>query len=199
MARIARGLNSLSGARLTPNVVTLASLAGHVPIAWLISQGYLDYGAIGLIIFGLFDTLDGELARLQERASATGMLLDSSTDRMKEVLLYAGIVAFLLDMGSETAIIAAVGALGASLITSYLNAWGEVVMATVPRKLGHQVNKALRTGILGFEVRMTLLVIGLITNQLEIIIYIILALAVLTVVQRLLNIISRLKEAERLQ
>jgi phosphatidylglycerophosphate synthase len=80
---VAKLLNSLSGGRLSPNSVTLFGFVMHIPIALLIARGYFIYGGIGLIIFGLFDTLDGELARLQERPSAWGMFLDSITDRMK--------------------------------------------------------------------------------------------------------------------
>ena len=75
---------------VTPDMVTLFGFAMHLPIAWFIATGADLWAAGLLIVFGLFDTLDGELARLQQKASARGMLLDASTDRMKEVLLYTG-------------------------------------------------------------------------------------------------------------
>ncbi len=86
----------------------------------------------------------------------------------------------------------AVGALGASLCTSYINAWGDVVMSA--SKLGgHAINKSLRGGFLPYEIRMFLLVIALLFNQLGIVLYIILILATLTAFERLARIIRRLK------
>ncbi len=193
MNEVAKALNRLSGGRLTPNAVTLASLLMHLPLAWLIVEGYHLAAGLGLIVFGLFDTLDGQLARLQNRATPTGMFLDSTTDRIKEVLLYCGLTGYLLQHANNTVVVATVAALGASLITSYVNAWGEVALATAPQKARHQVNKSLRTGLGGFEVRMALIVIGLLGGVLTPVIYIILALGGLTVLQRIVNTLQKLR------
>lgn len=192
MRRLAGWLNRVTGGQLTPTTVTVVGLIAHLPVAWLIADGQLAWAALGLVIFGLFDTLDGELARLQDRTTAAGMFLDSTTDRIKEVLLYCGIVAYLASWAEPIVLVAAIGAVGASLITSYINAWGEVAMAASPKKVKHQVNKALRTGLGGFEVRMFLIVVGLLLDQLETIVYVILVLAVVTVGQRIANTLQKL-------
>src|SRR5476651_1257012 len=89
-------LDHATKGKLTPNMVTIAGLIAHIPIAWLIATGAHNLlAALLLVIFGLFDALDGELARTQKRASTSGMVLDASTDRMKETLLYIG-VAYVL-------------------------------------------------------------------------------------------------------
>ncbi|HEX8350198.1 MAG TPA: CDP-alcohol phosphatidyltransferase family protein, partial [Hymenobacter sp.] len=77
---IAVGLNHATRGHVSPNAITIVGLLMHVPIAWLIAGGSNYWAAGLLVIFGLFDTLDGELARLQKSASSTGMLLDASTD-----------------------------------------------------------------------------------------------------------------------
>lgn len=197
MRRIAKGLNTMSNGRLHPNTITLVGLFVHVPIAWLISTTHNNvWAAILLIIFGLFDTLDGELARLQKRTSLLGMFMDSATDRIKEVILYIGIVAALTKLNSDTAIVAAVAALGASLCTSYLNAWGDAVLASSTSSSEHKTNKSFRSGLLSFELRISLIIIGLLFSQLEPVLYIILALATLTVLQRFIHITGRLKNAK---
>ncbi len=196
MRMLAHGLNKLSGGKLKPSTITLISLLAHFLIAWLVAVDRLSLAAIMLIVFGLFDALDGELARLQKSSSPKGMFLDSTTDRFKEVLLYCGITAYLLNLGNDTAVLVAVAALGVSICTSYINAWGEVVMATSVNNSSHQINKAFRTGYLGFEIRMFLIVVGLLANKLEIIVYIILVLAVITALQRSLNIMQRLEDAQ---
>ena len=87
MQQIAKALNKLSSGKISPNFITVFGLLAHIPIVYFIAQGQLKIAGILLIIFGLFDTLDGELARLQNKESAYGQLLDSITDRMKEVML----------------------------------------------------------------------------------------------------------------
>ncbi len=187
---IARLLNSLTGGHLHPHVVTFTGLVMHLPIAYFIADGKLILAAILLIIFGLFDALDGELARLQKRASLTGMLFDSVTDRVKEIILYAGITYALVTSAHPLYAIWAAVAAGTSVLVSYINAWGDVVMTH--NNSGHGVNKAFRGGLLRFEVRMFLLVLSLCFNNLSVFVVVVATLAWLTVVQRMILITRRL-------
>lgn len=167
MAGIAAWLHKISGGSVTPDAITWIGFVMHIPIALLIADNYLVVAAILLIIFGLFDTLDGELARLQKRSSASGMLLDASTDRMKEVLLYGGIAYyFAISTHPEWAVWAAL-ALGASITVSYVKAKGEAAVASATTKIDHHtLNRMFSDGLLTFEVRMALLVVGLLTGYL---------------------------------
>ena len=192
MRTIARGLNSLSGGKLHPDAVTLFGLAMHVPIAWLIAVQHNWWAAILLVVFGLFDTLDGELARLQHRASERGMLLDASTDRMKEVLIYMG-VAYALTQGSTpSTAVWAVAVCGASLCVSYIKAKGEGAVASKKNIPHHELNRMFKDGVAPFEVRMLLVVVGLLTGHVLLAVAIIALLATYTAVQRLLLISRRL-------
>lgn len=188
MGRVAKIVNHLTGGRLKPNTVTIVGLLAHVPIAWLIAERQFILGALLLIVFGLFDTLDGELARLQGTTSALGMLLDSTTDRMKEVILYIGIAFALVFTGHTLAIVWIVAACGGSLLVSYINAWGEVAIAN-SNLYKHKVNQSFRGGFLRFEVRMFALVIGLLLNQLVFVVALLTVLSFYTALQRL-NLIS---------
>jgi CDP-diacylglycerol---glycerol-3-phosphate 3-phosphatidyltransferase len=189
MRRIARGLNHLTGGRLSPNAVTVIGCIMHIPIAILIGlHHYNVLAAILLLIFGLFDTLDGELARLQNHSSAQGMLLDASTDRFKEALLYTGI-AYALATGPHPASAAfAAAACGASISVSYVKAKGEAAVAST-KNIPHAVlNKLFKDGLLTFELRMFLLMAGLLIDQLMVIVAIIAVLASYTALQRLVSI-----------
>ena len=68
-----------------------------------IINNQLPQAALLLAVFGLFDTLDGELARLQGTESPQGAFLDSVTDRMKEILVYVGLAVWLSEYQSNTA------------------------------------------------------------------------------------------------
>jgi phosphatidylglycerophosphate synthase len=184
MRTVARALNKLSGGHLSPHAVTVFGLLAHVPIAILIARGYFGYAAVGLIVFGLFDTLDGELARLQNRASNLGMFLDSTTDRLKEIMIYVGLAFALVAFDKPYMAVWALAAVGLSLLTSYINAWGDVVLA--------RVNSSLRGGFLPFEVRMTLIIIALLTSRLSLLVVFIAIGAGLTVLDRSFRIIRKL-------
>ncbi len=163
MTQFAKDINKLSGGRITPNMITIIGLLAHVYIAWLIAYGLFKWAAVLLVVFGLFDALDGALARVQGKSSKQGMLLDSVTDRFKEVILYTGIAYALIANGDIYYGVWAVIACGISLIVSYINAWGEVVA----KNTKHIANKTFRTGFMTYDVRMFVLVIGLLSGYLK--------------------------------
>lgn len=183
---IAKDLNGLTGGKLTPNMVTIFGLLMHIPIAFLIIADYWIAAGIALIIFGLFDTLDGELAREQNRVTNNGGFLDASTDRMKEVILYTA-AAYWLALGDNPALAAwAVAACGASICVSYVKAKGEAVIAGLDKKLSYTVlNKLFADGLLPFEIRMVLLIVGLLTGQLVWFVAAIAILSAYTALQRM--------------
>jgi len=189
MRRIAGFLNRVSRGKLDPDAVTIIGCAMHIPIAILIGMRHYNLLAAALLlIFGLFDTLDGELARLQKRDSPRGMLLDASTDRFKEAMLYTGI-GYALALGShpQTAALAA-AACGASISVSYVKAKGEAAVAASQNIPHATLNRLFKDGLLTFELRMFLLLVGLIIDQLTIITAIIAVLASYTALQRLARI-----------
>jgi phosphatidylglycerophosphate synthase len=189
MRALAQLLNRVSGGRVTPNSVTLLGCAMHVPIALLVATGHNLWAALLLVVFGLFDTLDGELARVQNRASVRGMLLDASTDRFKEVLLYSG-AAYALALSAHPATAAwAAAACGASLSVSYVKAKGEAAVASGGKAISHAtLNHMFADGLLTFEIRMTVLILGLLIHELMIAVAAIAILASYTAVQRLIRI-----------
>lgn len=191
MRVIANILNKLTNGKLSPNAITLVGLFMHVPIALLIANGYFGYGAILLVIFGLFDTLDGELARLQNRASAAGMLLDASTDRMKEVILYTGSAYALVGLGQSHATAWAVAACGSSICVSYIKAKGETAVKNT-NLTANEVNRLFQDGLGRFEVRMFILVVGLLASQLLPALVLITAISTFTAFERLIKISRKL-------
>ncbi len=193
MRKLAKLLNRVTKGRLTPNMVTISGFVMHAPIALLIGLGHNLWAALLLLIFGLFDTLDGELARLQKRDSPKGMLLDASTDRLKEVLIYSG-AGYALALGHHPANAAwAAAACGASLSVSYVKAKGEAAVAASRTELTHaQLNRLFGGGLLSFEMRMAVLLIGLLVNELAVAVIVIAVLAGFTALQRLVQISKQL-------
>jgi phosphatidylglycerophosphate synthase len=191
LKRVAKDLDKLSGGKISPTMVTITGLIAHLPIAWLIATDQYILAAILLVIFGLFDTLDGALARLQKTDSARGMLLDASTDRFKEVILYSGIAYSFTNSDNQKFAVWAVIACGASICVSYVKAKGETAVAK-SKLSSSEVNKLFQDGLLRFEVRMFLLVIGLLFNILTYMVVIIAILSVFTAVDRLIKISNKI-------
>ncbi len=192
---LAKELDGLSGGRLTPTTVTFVSLAGHIPIAYLIAVGYVRWAALFLVVFGLLDTLDGELARLQKRAGPAGMLLDASTDRMKESLLYIASAYAFVRLDQPYMAVWAVAACAGALLVSYVKAKGETAVSGHGRH--DTVNRLFQDGLMRYEVRMGILVIGLIFGWLAAAIILIALLSWITAFGRLHRITKHLDNAAR--
>lgn len=71
---------------LTPNWITLAGVALHVVMAWLILEGRLLAAGSLAILAAFFDSFDGAVAKARGASSNFGALLDSSTDRISDAL-----------------------------------------------------------------------------------------------------------------
>ena len=196
MRSLAKLINHLSGERITPSMVTIFGFLAHLPIAYLIAVNQYVLAGILLIIFGLFDALDGELARLQGKASNAGMLLDATTDRMKEVILYVGVVYSLLSVGDISA--PTVGALvvaacGGSLLVSYVKAKGETAIKD-KNLTPNEINRLFQDGLLRFEIRMFLLIVGLFSGQLVWAVGFIAAFSWLTAFGRLQRLLKKVAD-----
>jgi len=190
---VAKKLDKISRGKLTPAMVTWFGFAMHVPIALLIASGHDLWAAAFLVVFGLFDVLDGGLAAVQGTTSARGMLLDASTDRMKEVLLYGGAAYALAASSHPKMAVWAALAGGASVCVSYVKAKGEAAVASGKKHFDHQtLNRMFSDGLVTFEIRMAILAAGLIFSQLGWAVAIVAVLASFTALQRLFTISKRL-------
>jgi phosphatidylinositol phosphate synthase len=108
--------------RVSPNVITAASLLLCGITGAAAGLGHLS-GAVWLYAFaGILDVLDGRLARLSNQQTPAGALFDSVSDRWGELFVFAGYVWFLHDSPWLLAVMAAVGG---SMMVSYTRARAE--------------------------------------------------------------------------
>lgn len=191
MSRIALVIDKFSRGRITPNMITATSLLGHVWIAYLIATRHPLWAGGLLIIFGIMDALDGALARVQNRASNSGMLIDASADRAKEVLLYAGTAYFFIVLDLPFVAVWSVTALGSSVLVSYIKAKGETALKDTALS-ANEINRVFNDGLARFEIRISLLIIGLWTALLPEILILITVLSLFTAAGRLIKITNKL-------
>lgn len=119
----------------TPNAVTLTGLLLNIGVAVIFIIGgeegnrgdlrYVGWGGALILFAGLFDMLDGQVARLGNMKSEYGAFFDSVLDRYSELFTFLGICYYLVAhhylLGSLFAFIALIG----SMMVSYTRARAE--------------------------------------------------------------------------
>lgn len=119
---------------VTPDMITTLGLILNIAACVIFIYGalqpwtdfaYLGWGGVVVLFAGLFDMVDGRLARLGHMESTFGALYDSVLDRYSELFVFFGICTFAVLHGyTATAIIAFVALIG-SLMVSYVRARAE--------------------------------------------------------------------------
>lgn len=79
-----------------PDHVTVAGLALFCAAAWFVYKGNWHISLVLVILGSLFDGLDGVLARESGRKTTFGAILDSSCDRLTEIVLILGVLGYLI-------------------------------------------------------------------------------------------------------
>lgn len=115
---------------VAPDTLTYASLALAAGAGVAAAMGWLLTSGALVLVSGLFDVLDGVVARATGRSSRFGALLDSTIDRLSDGFPLLGLVVFYAGWGP--AVLAPGLALLASLTVSYIRARAEGLGATLP-------------------------------------------------------------------
>lgn len=121
---------------ITPNMVTTIGFVGNVVAAFLfihasqltpISIGFswIGWGGAILLFSGLFDMMDGRLARLGNMSTTFGAFWDSTLDRYSELFSLFGITLYLMTASGIWAGVITFLALVGSIMVSYVRARAE--------------------------------------------------------------------------
>ena len=165
------GILSKSG--ITPNALTLINLALNIGAAYVIATGHFIIGGILVLVSGLFDLLDGALARSTKQTTKFGAILDSTVDRISEAALLCGLLIWYISQGASLEIVLIFAVLIGSFLVSYIRARAE--------GLGWQC----QVGLFTRAERVIVLAIGLLINQIFIVLCVLVVFVFFTVVQRL--------------
>lgn len=128
---------------LSANLATLLSLATAALACLAASYGSLALAGALYLVAGLFDLLDGRIARLTQTASLRGAALDSIVDRFAEGLVISGLALFLRDSpGLPLCLVFFTASMG----VSYARARGEGLGVKIEAGI---MNRGPRVAILG--------------------------------------------------
>ncbi len=170
---LARGLAKTG---LTPNGITMIALFLNAVAAAGVAMGYLTVGGILVMLFGAFDTLDGALARVTGKSTVFGAFLDSTLDRYSEAFVYFGLLVLFSLNGDVQGSLLVYAVLVGSLMVSYTRARAE------------GLDLKCEVGLLPRPERIILLGLGLIVNQVIIVLWILAVLTNITAVQRIIHV-----------
>jgi len=84
----------LAHGHINPNILTVVGVAINVGSGLLFGYGKFFWAGIVLIVANLFDMLDGQVARLSGRVTSFGGFLDSSLDRLSDLVVFVGLMVF---------------------------------------------------------------------------------------------------------
>ncbi|MDI6820144.1 MAG: CDP-alcohol phosphatidyltransferase family protein [Candidatus Hodarchaeaceae archaeon] len=107
-------------AGFTPNSLTLLGLTAGSAAALLFAEGEPRLAGLTLLVCGLFDVVDGAVARLTGGETAFGGLLDSVVDRYVDFAIFAGVI-----YGGLASWTWSIAALTGGFIVSYTRARAE--------------------------------------------------------------------------
>jgi CDP-diacylglycerol--glycerol-3-phosphate 3-phosphatidyltransferase len=139
-----------------------------------------------VLVAGIFDILDGALARSTNRATRFGAVLDSTLDRLAEAALFLGILGLFLfteappflftSLAQEWSILLVFVTLIGSFLVSYIRARTEALGLECP------------VGLFTRTERVIVLALGLLLNQVTVALAIIALFSFITVSQRLVYV-----------
>ena len=79
---------------INPNILTVIGVALNVGCGVLFGMGWFFSAGVALVVANLFDMLDGQVARLSGRVTRFGGFLDSSLDRLSDMVVFVGLMVF---------------------------------------------------------------------------------------------------------
>ncbi len=118
---------------IPPDAITIASTLTAGTAGVLMGFGALSVGGWVYLFGASLDFIDGRVARASGRTTRAGAFLDSTLDRVAELLVLGGLATTFRD---SPVLFAALAAAGASIVVSYARARGEAVGAGDVARVG---------------------------------------------------------------
>jgi len=178
----------LAGWGVTPDVLTGAGVALSVVAAGLIVTGHFLWAAVTLLVASVCDALDGAVARAGRGPTRSGAFLDSTLDRVSEIITFGALAFYMAREDRLWELVAVLVCLGSALMVSYARARAEAL------------GTDCKVGFMSRPERLVGLTIGFVFEPWGLLPFMIVLIAVLTpitVVRRLVHVMRALRAEER--
>jgi CDP-diacylglycerol--glycerol-3-phosphate 3-phosphatidyltransferase len=191
-AIIDRIVRWLALSKIHPNVLTFIGLVINIWAAWLFARAgsavdsRVDFrwAAVVIICAGLFDMVDGRVARATRQVTRFGGFFDSVVDRYSDLALYMGLLVYYASINRFFYIVLTAVVMTGSVMVSYTRARAE---NTIPK---------CKVGFLERPERVVLIIIGALFDRMAAVLWVIAVLSNLTVIHRM---IYTWQEAKRME
>jgi len=183
-ATIDRIVRWLALSRIHPNVLTFMGLVINSWAAFLFAQGNFRWAAVVVTGAGLFDMVDGRVARATDQVTRFGGFFDSVVDRYSDLALLMGLVVYYASINNFFYVVLTAVVMTGSVMVSYTRARAE---NAIPK---------CKVGFLERPERVVLIIIGALFNRMAAVLWVIAVFSNLTVVHRM---IYTWQEARRLE
>ena len=177
-------VRALALSRIHPNVLTFLGLVINMIAAYMLAVGQFRWGAAVIIGAGLFDMVDGRVARETNRVTRFGGFFDSVLDRYSDCALLVGLLVWYGSINRPFYVVLTAIAMAASIMISYTRARAE---NSIPM---------CKVGFMERPERVVLVIIGALFDVMAPVLWVIAVLGNLTVVHRM---IFTWQEAKRLE
>lgn len=177
-------VTSLALSRIHPNVLTFIGLVINVWAAFLFAAGRFQYGACVVIGAGLFDMVDGRVARETNRVTRFGGFFDSVLDRYSDLFLFMGLLVYYASINRFGYIVLTAIVMTGSVMVSYTRARAENTI------------RKCKVGFLERPERVVLIIIGGLFNRMAPALWVIAVLSNLTVIHRMIYTWQETKRLE---
>lgn len=181
---IVRGL-ALS--KINPNVLTFLGLLINVVAAAFLAFGRFRTAGFVIIFAGLFDMVDGRVARETNRVTRFGGYFDSVLDRYSDLCLLIGLLVYYGTINRSAYVVLTAVAMSASVMISYARSRAENIIPTC------------KVGFLERPERIVLLIIGALFDRMAPVLWVIAVLGNLTVIHRMIFTHSETTQLEDAQ
>jgi len=173
-AIIDRIVRWLALSRIHPNVLTFLGLVINSWAAFLFAQGNFRWAGVVVIGAGLFDMVDGRVARETNRVTRFGGFFDSVIDRYSDLALLMGLLVYYGSINRPFYVILTAVVMTGSVMISYTRARAENVIPTC------------KVGFLERPERVVLIIIGALFDRMAQVLWVIAVLSNITVIHRMI-------------
>jgi CDP-diacylglycerol---glycerol-3-phosphate 3-phosphatidyltransferase len=177
-------VSALALSKVHPNVLTFVGLLINVWAAFLFAQGKFLVGGFVLIGAGLFDMVDGRVARETNQVTRFGGFFDSVLDRYSDLGVLVGLLVYYASINRYFYVVLTAIVMTGTVMVSYTRARAE---NTIPR---------CKVGFLERPERVVLVIVGALFNRMAQVLWVIAVLSNITVIHRM---IYTWQEATRLE
>jgi CDP-diacylglycerol---glycerol-3-phosphate 3-phosphatidyltransferase len=173
----------------TADMLTVFGLLLHVGVVPLVLTGHFVWAVPLGVVAGVCDALDGAVARAGVGPTKAGAFLDSTTDRISELLVSAALVVYFARESQWWPTVAVLVFMGAAQMVSYTRARAEAL--GVDCKVG-LMSRPERLVVLGLGFLFSGWSIGA-ASVLVWVVYLLAVLTSLTVVHRMVHVMRKLR------